>query len=185
MTRTHELIVDAVTAMLTRGGHRNDVDMLLRAAMAHTRRRTYDSFDADESVASDAAAKFISTHYEDWRQDLVTVWRKNKLNPVPVLEPKSITDRIRANVRETLAGMFEEFLAVSSPEEQRFFLDVLRSFSSRNHPAEGGDSELFIATAFENELGRDRCHIQVPERMVDRVQAYVDALRAIDDKAVA
>jgi hypothetical protein len=39
LSRTHTMVIDAVTEMLHSGGNPDDVDALLRAAMSHTRRR--------------------------------------------------------------------------------------------------------------------------------------------------
>jgi hypothetical protein len=186
LSRTHELIVDAVTTMLSSGGHPGDVDSLLYAAMAHTRRRTYGGAGLDDQKELDKrVSDFVHDKREDWKHDLVAAWRKNKREETGAFEPKSITDRIRFNVRESLIGEFDSFMGDASPEEQRFMLGVFNGYFSNHHPAEHGSAELFIAQAFEYQLGRDHCYLRVPEHMVDQVQKYVDALRAIEDKEVA
>jgi hypothetical protein len=56
---------------------------------------------------------------------LMITWRKNEWPEQPHLEPKSITDRIRANFREIAAGSFDNFMSSASPEEIRL-LSVLQ-----------------------------------------------------------
>lgn len=186
LSRTHELIIDAVTTMLTMGGHRDDVEGLLTAAMAHTRRRTFVKGvgleDDDEKVA-EVIADFVNSDFDDWKQDLVFAWRKNKRNDPPAFEPKTITDRIRANVREELTDQFEKFMGTASPEEQRFLAEVLVDYESRHSAAEVGEHELYLGMAFEYQLGQPRAHVRVPERLLDKVQKYVDALLAVEDRA--
>jgi hypothetical protein len=186
LSRTHELIVDAVTTMLSTGGHPADVDSLLRAAMAHTRRRTLEHCGVhDQAEAAREASKFIGEEYQEWKHDLVAAWRKNRRKEPGAFEPETITDRIRFNVRDTLTDQFEEFMGEASPEEQRFLSEVFLGWDSSHLSAECKRDELFLGNAFEFELGRNGCYIRVPKQMLDRVQKYVDALRAVEDKEVA
>lgn len=183
MTRTHELIVDAVTTMLTSGGHGDDVELLIYATMSHTRRRTFDDF-TDSEEMKQRLEKFITDDFGDWKHDLVAFWRKNKRVGLPAaIEPKSITDRIRYNVREHLHASFLEFMGMASPEEQRFMLNVLQNYWSRSHPAEHGAAEIFIANAFGVELDRNDCYMRVPKNLAEKVEAYIKALHAVEDRA--
>jgi hypothetical protein len=63
------------------------------------------------------------------------------------------------------------------------FLTVLNDHSSRSLSAESMNAENYLASAFEVEIGRDVYHLRVPERMVNKVEAYIAALRAIDRAA--
>jgi hypothetical protein len=169
MTRTHEMIVEAVTEMLTSGG-------FIRAAMAHHHRRFFGR-DVNEGVKT-----FIQSDFLRWKTDLMITWRKNE-RPDRAYFPKSITDRIRANFREALKGNFESFMARSSPEEQRFLYGVLSNWDGRSMVPENGHNEIYLGHAFESELNRDDlCYLRVPESMIERVEKYADALRAIEDK---
>ena len=107
---------------LSTGGHPDDVDSLLHAAMAHTRRRTTSDHCDDPGKH---VSGFLRDHYEEWKHDLVAGWRKNRHNAPGAFEPKSITDRIRANVREDAAANFESFLETASPEEIRLMENIL------------------------------------------------------------
>jgi hypothetical protein len=184
LTRTHELIVDAVTEMLSTGGHSEDVDSLLYAAMSHTRRRTSGGL-ADQREVDRIVQEFIKTDLDDWKHDLVTAWKKNRRPEMPHVEPHSITERIRANTRENLESDFEDFMQQASPEEMRFLHAVMMDWESRHIAAEAARNEMYLGMAFEYQLERQRCYVRVPERMVKQVEQYVNALRAIDDKAVA
>jgi hypothetical protein len=77
MPHTLELMLDAVTAMLTTGGHPEDVDRLLRATMAHTRRRTYSGFGSVGNEADKGTKEFIQTHINEWKNDLAAFWSRN------------------------------------------------------------------------------------------------------------
>ncbi len=186
MTRTHEMIVEAVTEMLTTGGHEDDVDRLIYATMAHQRRRLFSCFRSPEPEAGESVKRFLATDFAKWKTDLMITWRKNEMPSQPHLEPKSITDRIRANFREMARGSFENFMSGASPEEIRLLWSVLDNWDGRHHAPEHGRDEIYIANAFLIEIDRgDLSHVRVPEHLVDRVQKYLDALRAIEDKAVA
>jgi hypothetical protein len=39
-----------------------------------------------------------------------------------------------------------------------------------------------LGDAFEFALGKDATYVKIPRRMLDQVQDYIDALRAIEDK---
>ncbi|HWE52471.1 MAG TPA: hypothetical protein VG273_21935 [Bryobacteraceae bacterium] len=185
LTRTHELIVDAVTAILSTGGHPDDVTTLLHAAMSHTRRRTFEPFDCTAEETGEAITKFIRENFDNWKYDLITGWRKHERLELPAVDPKSITDRIRANTREAVWAHMYSFMSDSSPEEQRFLMDVLRTCDGWHAPAERGEREIYIASAFEIEIGRDRCYIHVPRRLAGKVENYVKALLAVESKDVA
>jgi hypothetical protein len=185
LTRTHELIVDAVTTMLTHGGHPDDVDTFLHAVMAHTRRRTFSQLVDDEAQMGTYVQKFIREQFNEWKTDLTVGWRKNKFPEQPQVTATSVTDRIRMNVRETVEGQFVGFMNEASPEEIRFLNEVFTDWDSRHLVAESRSDEIYLGMAFEYQLsGTSRGYIRIPERMMKQVQKYVDALRAIEDKEV-
>jgi hypothetical protein len=129
LSRTHELIVDAVTTLLTSGGHRDEVDSLLYAAMGHTRRRTYGAL-TDDKNASIQVTEFIRENFDQWRTDVAIGWRKNERAEPSAFEPKTIKDRIRATVRERVRGGFENFMIWASPEEQHLLLSIFEVWQS-------------------------------------------------------
>ena len=61
-------------------------------------------------------------------------------------------------------------------------LNVLSNWDHRSFPAENGNDEIYLATAFAEEIDRNTAYMKVPKAMADQVQKYVDALRAIERK---
>ena len=98
-------------------------------------------------------------------------------------EAKTVTERIRVNTRESVTGYFDEFMKRASFEEQVLLLNVLVYHESRSLSAENTIAENYLASAFETEIGRNVCHLSVPEYMVDDVENYIKALRAIQKAA--
>lgn len=182
LSRTHELIVDAVTSMLTTGGHRDDVDSLIYAAMGHTRRRTYGVSADDWNEHSDKITEYVHDEHLSWRTDLAIGWRKNERAEPSAFEPETIKDRIRATVRERVRRGFENFMSTAAPEEQRLLQSIFEVWESSSLPAEYGSDEMVLGDAFEFALGRNATFVKIPRRMLDKVQQYIDALRAIEDK---
>lgn len=177
--RTHELIVDAVTEMLTRGGHPDDVDGMLRATMAHTRRRTAPESNQD----GPHIAEFIREKFNKWKHELIIAWSKNKKVEAPAFEANTISDRIRVNARESLWLQFATFMDQATPEEIRFLLEILNRRNDRAPGAEESGDEILLANSFEIQIQRDEvCYLKVPELLVKEGQKYIDALRAIDEQ---
>jgi hypothetical protein len=187
LSRTHELITDAVAELLTHGGHTDDINLLTYCTMAHTRRRTLGRLVEDPAKLGKLIQEFIESDMGDWKTDLALAWRQNKRAEPPAFVPATVTDRIRANVREDLIDQFKDFMSQASPEEQRFLYEVFGNFDSRHHCAEHGSDEIFLGDAFTFAIERSQCYMKVPEHLIDKVQAYIDALKAIEpsEKAVA
>lgn len=183
LSRTHEMIIDAVTSLLSHGGHPDDVAALTRAAMAHTRRRTVSAFCDDAGDINKRAMEFIDDRIDEWKEDLAAAWKENRRLERAEAEAKTITERIRVNTRESVTEHFDDFMLKASFEEQVLMLNVLVYHKSRSVAAENTISENYLASAFETEIGRNAFHLSVPERMVDDVENYIKALRAIDKAA--
>jgi hypothetical protein len=185
-SQTHELVIDAVATMLSFDSDSRDVDMLLTAAMKHTRRRTFTSFNCNQAEIDARAEEFAREELADWKADIVGEWRKNRnLLSEEAASVKTITDKIRENARRILIGSFEYFMSQASNEEIRFLANVFMLWDSRHRAAESKDSEIYIAGAFESELESNTRFLRVPERLTSQVQQYIDALRAVEGKAAA
>jgi hypothetical protein len=116
--QTQELIIDAVTAMLTHGGHRDDVVRLVRSAMSHTRRRTYTDLIDDPAKLDRVAAEFIREDFGEWKEDLAATWKENRRPERAEAEAKTITERIRVNTRERVTDLFDEFMTTATFESR-------------------------------------------------------------------
>jgi hypothetical protein len=113
----------------------------------------------------------------------MTVWRQNRRQATTSVDPRTISERIRENERDTLESRLDVFLGGATPEEIRLLSAVMADWENRSHSCPHNYNEIYIAMAFEYQLDQPRCYIRVPERLVDQVEKYVDALRAIEDKA--
>jgi hypothetical protein len=185
LSQTHELIIDAVADLLTQGGHSDDIDSLLYAAMAHTRRRTY-SRCCDDAVEVDGhASDFVRKNLSDWKTDLAIGWRRNRRGLRPDVDQKTISERIRFNTRERIWDSFEDFMSRAGFEDQALMLNVLSNHENRNRPAESKANEIYLATAFATEIDQSVAYLRVPVSMLAMAEKYISALRAIEDKAVA
>jgi hypothetical protein len=184
--RSIDLITDAVSEMLTTGTADSCLDKLLTASLTHIVRRTYERGIGtdDQNAIGGAIERDVKRNYQDWKQDIVATWRHYRRESPAAIEPATLTERIRLNAREQLEGLFERFLGSATPEEVRFLINVMMTWDSQNYiDPILGTAELKIGTAFEVELGQREAFITVPGRMAPQVTAYVDALRAVEDKA--
>jgi hypothetical protein len=151
LSRTDALIADAVVQLLTYGGHREDVHLLTRCAMVHTRRRTFGCLVDDPATIRKLLEEFIESDMAHWKADLALAWRRNKRADPQAFEPETITERIRANVRDELRGHFEHFIKDAPPEESRF-LDSVYGYwgtgyrDNRHHGRKGATMRSASAT---------------------------------------
>lgn len=183
-SQTHELVIEAVSTMLSRDSDSRDVDMLLTAAMRHIRRRTFAPLIDDQGEVDDRVGAFVQKEFADWKADIVAEWRKNRARPEEEPTLDTITAKLRENTRQEVIGNFESFLSQASPEEIRFMREVLINCENQRLAAENKQAEIYIASAFEMELTSTR-YLHVPSRLVKQVEQYISALRAIDRKEAA
>ncbi len=178
-------ITEALSEMLSIGTREALLENVIAGAIEHINRRTYArGIGIDEQdVIWKAVDREISHNLQPWKQDVMAEWRRNRRQSPARIEPKHIDDLIRAEVRDALEYNLESFLGKATPKEVRFLADVMSDWNSRSFAAPNDDAEIYIGLAFERQLGRDNCYLRVPERMVDQVEKYVAALRAIDNKA--
>jgi hypothetical protein len=183
-----DLIADAVSEMLTTGTSEQSLDGLLRAAIEHISRRTFERGigTEDQNVIRDYVHREIGLRLQPWRQDLIAQWRHNRRETPAMIDPKTITERIRQNFRDELEDRLERFLGDATPEEIHLLTEIMLNHeSARPMSPVMAWSEVALGAAFQRVLDAPNRYMAVPWRMVDQVEAYVKALRAIDDKAVA
>ena len=182
--QTIDLITDAVSEMLTTGTSDRALNRLLLATIEHKTRRVYERGIGieDEKEISEAVDRYIKRDFEPWKQDIFAVWRHNRRESPAAVEPSTITERIRLNARDVLESRLESFVGGATPEDIRFMSEVMVDWDNR-HLSQG--DELYLGMAFEYQLDTPPgCYMRIPERLVSQVQKYIDALRAIEDKAV-
>jgi hypothetical protein len=185
LSTTHELIIDAVSDLLTHGGFVEDVDGLIHSAMAHTQRRVLTPICKGQPAEIDKRATgYIRENFDQWKADLAIAWRANKRPEQPGFEAKTISQRIRASRRDQLLDRFGDFMRQATPEELYIMSDVLWLWDCGMVDPIDGVDEIPLGEAFGNALDRNDTYIRIPKDMRARVQRYVDALIAADDKAV-
>jgi hypothetical protein len=182
LSKTQELIVDAVTELLTHGGDKGDVNLLLSAAMGHTRRRTVSRNTDDKEQIEKHVLDFIETNMGEWKTDLAIAWRRNRRPDRAAAEATTLTERIRTNTREKVRGAFEEFIIDAAYEEQVLMLNVLETRDGTSRGAAAKLNEIYLASAFSFEIGSDEAYMKVPGKLLGAVQKYIDALLAIEGR---
>ncbi len=180
---THDLIADAIGEMLTRGTTDSCLDRVLIAAISHISSRVYAHLDTDEAEIEKIINCDVDHYFRPWKTDILASWRNTRRDSPAAVEPKTVAERIRAEVREDVERQFEEFLDRGTPEEMRFLREVLTDHESRSHLTPlSSDAEMALGQTFDFALGDSRVYLRIPERIADQVQDYVRALRAIEDK---
>jgi hypothetical protein len=159
-------IIDACAEMIAKGGHDDDVNAIIRAAIRHKFR----SVRCGGTIARD-----VLENFDQWRKELKSQWPKNGAVP-EALTSKTVADCIRFNVRGELRDCFERFLGSADPEEIWFLLRVM---SMRDNLEYEGD--LPIATAYDDAFrNHTRAYIRIPEHMTHEVVQYVEKLIAAE-----
>lgn len=181
--RTQEIIIDAVSDMLTAGGHQDSLDALVMACADHYTRRVWTSLINDPNKLDERLREQRAGLEPEWRFNLQVAIRVNKRLPEPKrIEPSDVSARIREAVREDVMDYFAWFLEQASWEEMHFMNDVLLDWSSRHHHPDFGADEVYLASAFEETVRRDNGWMKVPKDMAEQMQAYLNALRAVEGK---
>lgn len=184
LSETHEVIIDAVSDMLAHGGREDDIDNLINATMSHANfRELGELFSGKPESLQETIDKRIENGMAGWKTDLSLSWRKNKRPQRPEFEPKTISDRVRARARDVLIDRFEEFLQEAKPEEIRLLGAIFHAREGGSFGAVEGVEEIPLGEAFAFELDRNDTYIRIPKGFRARVQKYVDALQAIEDRA--
>lgn len=183
--QTVDLIADAVSEMLTTGTNDQSLENLLYAAIEHITRRTYErgiGID-DRALIRKRVEETISHDLQRWKQDIIAVWQHNRRQSPAAIEPKTISEMIRANAREALEDRLEKFLGCAMPEEIRFLLEVMIDHDNVTTASPVHQtSELPIGNAFEYQLYRSNAYLIVPARLSEKVDKYIADLMAIEDK---
>jgi len=184
MNPTQELIVNAISDMLTHGGHEEDVDSLIVTAMTHLEHRQLDYlFNDKPEERKPLIDRRINAGFEGWKTDLAIAWRANKRKEFPESDAKTISEQIRTNGRDLLNDDFEEFLRDATPEETRLLTSILNTRNNGPWDRIKGSEEILLGMAFGYELGQNETYIRIPRGFRGKTQKYIDALQAIEDKA--
>jgi hypothetical protein len=180
LTPVQTLICDEIADMLIHGGHKEDTDCMVWAALLNMHRRHFGALYDTDKERDDRARETARCDYPDCTAELTMEWKRNKRPEQPNAEPKPAAERIRAQVIDTLREEFDWFLIKGTPEEHRLLLDILQDHEGCNHGRTALD-ELPLAQAFEYAIGGAAPeYLKVPRRMRKQVEHYIECLKAAD-----
>ena len=185
----HDMTCDAVSDLLTAGGHDQDVTDLIQLSIRHLERRSFGTgwrqMEGDELTTR--LQRALEHGVPKWKKSLEAVWKQREEKPEQAVAPKTITDRIRSNVRKNVEDALTTFLDSAGPEEMRFMNAVLEDRNQDNsiYDPAWPEQHIPIATWFEYHalnpsFDNKPNYIRVPETLVEKVDKYVQALIAVE-----
>jgi hypothetical protein len=172
-----QFIADEVADMLVNGGAEEFTDLLISAAARHAFWRWASSLHGpqEQDRIKKAVADLGYRRFQDLKTEMIAAWREQRRAPKETArpEPKTVAERIRANILGDLRRAFWRFLTEATPEECRLMLDVLRDHESANHGRCAFD-ELPLGRAFDYVLGKAAPDwVKVPEEIRGQVDSYI------------
>ena len=181
---TQDRMIDLLADLISRGGTRRNLCLLVEACLDHQWRREFTRGFEPEEIKTHAR-KWVDKNFEEWSNQLIAGIQMRRILRKSLAEgkqacpsPKSVAERIRQGYLDRLQTAFEEFMGEAEPEEVRFMVDVL---ANRRGEIAAGDSgtvrEVLIASNFYNTIeGGHHSYIRVPEQIQADVEAYANAL---------
>ena len=178
LTGTQELFADIIGELIISGGTRRNLNALCRIAADHKSRRFYNRFSIKDL---DQIDKGITADVERWAaiwyDELAAARASGPKLPAAIRpEPKNVSDLVRAQKRKEVESYFKDFLAGAAPEEIQFMWQLMADWASIHSHWSSGYEEMYLANAFELQLGRDREYVRVPPHLTDDVTEYIRAL---------
>jgi len=184
LNTTQEKIIDAVSEMLAHGGHPDNIEQLLRASLGHRfRRELEDSFKDLPEDRERVITRWLAEGLGEWKTDLAIAWRANQRADRPEIEPKTFSERIRAQSRDVLIEHSEEFLRSAEPEEIQVLVEILDFRNGGIIDRIKGVNEIPLGEAFGCTLDRNETYIRIPKGLRGKVQKYIDALITLESEA--
>ena len=101
--------------------------------------------------------------------------KRPKAKDRPAANPVTVTEHVRANVRDNLEYRFREFLNEGTPEELRLMDSILMD-SDSSTLVYVGEPDLELANSFEREISRGVRWVRVPCDLRDKVVTFVELL---------
>ncbi len=176
---TQERLADLIGEMIISGGTRGNLLTLVEIALDHEGRRFYTPLMTTKPAAQleKDVSDHIERHASKWYDNLAAARASRKELPEEVRpEPKTISDTIRANRRELLEERFKDFMGDANPEEITFLGEVLSWHTSMHSTWGNGYESLYIANAFELEIGRNREYVRTPPHLTEAVEEYIKVM---------
>jgi hypothetical protein len=178
-----ELAADLFGDMLLNGARREETELLLNALLIHQWHRDFPDWPRDPVAALEHARDFARKRYDETHGNLVAAWPKKPAAPEEPT-PKTLTEKIRYQTRDTVRTLFEDFMGSASPEELSLMRDIFTERDSYHLPADSNPvQEIYLATAIESATGGyGATHIKVPRKMVPLIEKLVAARQEIEQK---
>lgn len=182
LTDLQALLADELSDLIVSGGRPEAVAALITAAARHANFRNFSRWLEDKPADLErAVSAAVQRDVTEWTAQLsVQHARNRRAEPADEIEPKTASERIRAQVLNTLRWRFKEFLAEGSPEDHRLLAEVLSDHNAiESRRTQFG--ELILARAFEEQLDTvTRCYLVVDARYREQTLDYVACLKAAD-----
>ena len=169
LTAVQAEIANEMAEIILRGGHKDDVELVLRGLMQHQNRRK--SYNDSKTTAESAeyAEGFADKWWTTWFTKLAKHWPPPSNHPEQTKQVASSApaEMVRANMRGELEDLFDEFIRdEESPEEVWLLREILQSVYSG----------FSLAHAFAFVLGGNSVYVSVPGRHVKLVEEYLQLL---------
>jgi len=175
LTETQEVILESLADLFHNGGDLGDVEDLVYTALAH-RARLRSGFLDDKNEVEQAVQETRNWHFYRWTAELAKLHRRRP-ESVRRAVPKDVSERFRENVRAKLRHDFASFLQLAAPGDLHLMAAVLSSWISESSDSMAPDAQIWLARAFELELGGDSTYVKIPERYVGAVEELIEVLR--------
>jgi len=161
-------IAAEMAGMILHGGHRDDVELVLRGLMQHQYRRKFFNGDRDPALEVKQTEEFAERFWANWFTGLAQNWpppkSRNQHESVSASAPMQM---FHANMRGELMRLFNEFISDAENPESVWFLKEVFGFV---------DSGYALADAFAYVIDNDATYVSVPPKHVKLVNEYIQLL---------
>jgi len=175
LSETQKVILESLADLFHNGGDPDDVEALIEIALSH-RARLRSGFLDDKDEVETAVQETRNRHLYRWRVELAKLHRRRP-ESVRRAVPKDVSERFRENVRAKLRSDFDSFLQLAAPGDLHLMAAVLSTWISESSDCMAADAQIWLARAFELELGGDSTYLKVPERYSAAIEQFIETLR--------
>jgi len=177
LSEFQELVCETVGDLILRGGHEDEINKILDAAIGHYYRRMFPRSKMGDcpQQETDRVNKFIEDRYDDWHRKLAREW------PAPAQvkdEPplKGVVARVYATLRTDLQERLDDFMSEAGADDKYLLRDILMDWEGGKLPADYEDPEANLATAFMYRINDAHTYFKVPDKIKDLVESYIRLL---------
>ncbi len=178
-----EVLCDLTSDVLLNGARREETELLVKALLMHQWHLNFGDYPRDPAKALEAAVTHAQRGHDATYNDLVAAWPK-KAVPQDEPVPKTISQAIRCQTRDSVRHGFEDFMGNASPEELILMRNIFQERDSYHYMADGNPvQEIYLAAAFESATGSwGTTHVKIPSKMVPLIEQLVAARQKIEEE---